>query len=59
VITDEEIWIIPVVTKEGRVEYLIAMASSAESARERALNWVKTQPTLEDVGEAKMPFYVL
>jgi len=45
--------------ERGKREYLIAMDSSAESARERALNWVKTQPTLEDVGEAKMPFYVL
>jgi len=59
VITDEEIWIIPVVTKEGKVEYLIAMDSSRESARARALDWVKTQSNLQDVGEAKTPFHVL
>ena len=60
VITDEEeIWIIPVVTKEGKIEYLVAMDSSRENARERALHWVKTQPALADVGEAKTPFHVL
>ncbi|HTZ46851.1 MAG TPA: hypothetical protein VMH20_04625 [Verrucomicrobiae bacterium] len=58
-ITDEEMWIIPVTTKEATIEYLVTMDSSRESAREQAVEWVKTQPNLEDVGELRTPFHVL
>lgn len=58
-VTDEEMWIIPVTTETGQTEYLITMDSSRESARERALNWIKTQPNLVDLGEPKIPFHVL
>jgi hypothetical protein len=59
VITDEEMWIIPVTTKELKIEYLVTMDSNRESARDRAIKWVKTQPNLEDVGEPKTPFHIL
>jgi predicted type IV restriction endonuclease len=59
IITDEEMWIIPVITSEGKIEYLVTMDSSRDSARERVVDWVKTQPNLEDVGEPKTPLYVL
>lgn len=58
-ITDEEMWIIPVTTKKAEIEYLVTMDLSRDSARERALNWVKTHPDFDDVGEPKTPFHVL
>lgn len=58
-ITDEEMWIIPITTKDFKIEYVVTMDSSRENARQRALNWVKTQPGLGEVGEPKTPFHVV
>lgn len=58
-ITDEEMWIIPVITKESKIVYVITMDSSQQQARERAIKWAKGEPEVIEVGEPKTPYHVL